>query len=60
MQAVIDRVMETYGMLVKLTPDQERATRDQVSEFLAKLETDDDNRLAVEGLRYLKALNETG
>ena len=27
MQAAIDRVMQTYGMMVNLTPEEEQATR---------------------------------
>ena len=54
MQVVIDRVMHTYGMLVNLTAEQEVAAREKVSRFLAKTKTDDENKLAVEGLRYLR------
>lgn len=55
MQAVIDRVMQTYGMLVNLTADQERAARLDVSKFLSEAETDDENKLAVQGLKYLRS-----
>ena len=55
MQAAIDRVMKTYGMLVNLTAQQEQAAREKVSSFLASAHTDDENKLAVEGLRYLRA-----
>ncbi|MES2196312.1 MAG: hypothetical protein V4517_17980 [Pseudomonadota bacterium] len=54
MQAAIDRVMHTYGMLVNLTVEQERLARDKVASFLAGAKTDDENQLAVEGLRYLR------
>jgi hypothetical protein len=54
MQAAIDRVMQTYGMLVHLTAEQERSAREKVSEFLAQANTDDENKLAVEGLKYLR------
>ena len=54
MQTAIDRVMHTYGMLVNLTSEQEQEARERVSSFLAKAETDDENKLAVEGLRYLR------
>ena len=53
MQAAIDRVMKTYGLLVNLTPQQQQAAREKVSIFLANAHTDDENKLAVEGLRYL-------
>jgi hypothetical protein len=55
MQAAIDRVMHTYGMLVNLTLEQEQAAREKVSKFLAEAQTDDENKLAVEGLKYLRA-----
>jgi hypothetical protein len=54
MQAAIDRVMHTYGMLVNLTLEEEQAAREKVSNFLANAKTDDENKLAVEGLRYLR------
>jgi hypothetical protein len=52
--AAIDRVMQTYGMLVNLTPEQEKSAREKVSIFLAKAKTEDETRLAVEGLRFLR------
>jgi hypothetical protein len=54
MQAAIDRVMQTYGLLVNLTAEQEQVAREKVSSFLASAHTDDENKLAVEGLRYLR------
>jgi len=50
MRAAIDRVMETYGLMVNLTPGQEAEAREKVSNFL-KNEAGD--TLAVEGLKYL-------
>jgi len=55
MQAAIDRVMHTYGMLVNLTAEQEQLAREKVATFLANAKTDDETKLAVEGLRYLRA-----
>lgn len=55
MQAALDRVMHTYGMLVDLTAEQEQLAREKVASFLANAKTNDENRLAVEGLRYLRA-----
>ena len=52
MQAAIDRVMQTYGMMVNLTPGQEAEAREKVSSFL-KDKTGDEHRLAVEGLKHL-------
>jgi hypothetical protein len=54
MQAAIDRVMQTYGLPVNLTAEQEQVAREKVSNFLASADTDDENKLAVEGLRYLR------
>jgi len=52
MQAAVERVMQTYGMLVSLTSTQERETRERVSSYL-KDKGDDEHKLAVEGLRHL-------
>jgi hypothetical protein len=56
--AAIDRVMRTYGMIVNLTADQERAVREKVTSHLADKSATDDNSLAVEGLRYLRSVRE--
>ena len=60
MQAAIDRVMHTYGMIVNLTPEQEQIAREKVSSFLASAKTDDETKLAIEGLRYLRASKRCG
>jgi hypothetical protein len=52
MQAAIDRVMQTYGMMANLTPVQEAVAREKVSHFL-KDKGGDEHSLAVEGLKYL-------
>ena len=52
MEAAVERVMQTYGMLVSLTSTQERETRERVSSYL-KDKGDDEHKLAVEGLRHL-------
>ncbi|MCK1518082.1 hypothetical protein IVB22_37495 [Bradyrhizobium sp. 190] len=52
MQAAIDRVMQTYGMMVNLTPEQEAEARQKVSNFLEE-KVGDEHNLAVEGLKYL-------
>ena len=53
MQAAIDRVMQTYGMMVNLTRAQETEARQKVSNFL-KEKVGDEHNLAVEGLKYLQ------
>ena len=58
MQTAIDRVMHTYGMLVNLTLEEEQEAREKVTTFLATAKTDDENKLAVEGLRYLRTRSE--
>jgi len=55
MQAAIDRVMQTYGMMVNLTPVQEAEAREKVSNFL-KDKGGDEHDLAVESLKYLVGL----
>jgi uncharacterized protein YoaH (UPF0181 family) len=34
MQTAVERVMQTYGMMVSLTAEQEREARERVSRFL--------------------------
>ena len=53
MQAAIDRVLQTYGLMVNLTTEEEQATRRRLEKHLARMQADD-NALAVEGLRYLR------
>jgi hypothetical protein len=53
MQAAIDRVLETYAMMVNLTTEEEQATRRKLEKHLAEMRADD-NALSVEGLRYLR------
>lgn len=54
MQDAIDRVMQTYGLIVTLTAEQEQRVRADVSAFLAMSNINDRTQLAVEGLRYLR------
>jgi len=58
MQAAIDRVMQTYTMIVNLNADEERATRQKVTTYLAGKPETDKHALAVEGLRYLRSFKE--
>ena len=53
MQVAIDRVMQTYGMLVNITAEQELAARERLSIFLAG-KTGDETQLAVAGIRFLR------
>jgi hypothetical protein len=52
MQATIDRVMQTCGMMVHLTPGQEAEAREEGLQ-LFKGQGGDEHSLAVEGLKYL-------
>jgi hypothetical protein len=53
MEAAVDRVLQTYAMMVNLTAEEEQATRRRLEKHLAGMQADD-NALAVEGLRYLR------
>ena len=56
MQAAIDRVMQTYGMLKNLSVDETQAAREKVVSHLGKRPDATEHQLAVEGLRYLRSL----
>jgi hypothetical protein len=58
MQAAVDRIMKTYGMIVNLTVDEERAARQRVTNYLAEKPDSDEKSLAIEGLRYLRSVRE--
>ena len=58
MQAAIDRVMQTYGMIVNLTSEEAQAARDKVSSHLAERPDASEQELAVEGLRYLHSMKD--
>jgi len=56
MQAALDRIMQTYGMIVQMTPDQERVVREKVSNFLGQKSECDEQKLTIAGLQYVRAL----
>jgi hypothetical protein len=59
MQAAVERVMKTYGMLVaNLTDEEFKAAREKVTSFLAEKPETTEDRLAVEGLRYLRVMRD--
>jgi hypothetical protein len=58
MQAAVDRVMKTYGMIVNLSAAEEIATREKVIRYLAAKPAADEKALAIEGLRYLRSVRE--
>ena len=45
--------MQTYGMMVKLTAEQEEAVRERLEKFLEN-RTGTDQELAVQGLQFLR------
>jgi hypothetical protein len=56
MQAAIDRVMQTYCLIQKMTDEEAQAAREKVSSHLAERPEADEHLLAVEGLRYLRSV----
>jgi hypothetical protein len=56
MEQAIDRVMHTYGMIVNLTPADELVVREKVSKFLGQKSEDDEQKLTIAGLRYVREL----
>jgi hypothetical protein len=57
-QAAIDRVMQTYTMIVNLSAEEERKARQIVANYLSGKSETDEHALAVEGLRYLRSVRE--
>ena len=53
MQRAVDRVMQAYGLLVALSPEEEAAVRERLQRHLSGKQGDE-NALAVEGLRFLR------
>ncbi len=53
MVKAVERVMQAYGMMVNLSPDEELETRVRLEQFMAA-RSGDENILAVEGLRFLR------
>ena len=60
MQAAIDRIMQTYGLLVNQSAASSAEAREKVTEYVKTLfegGEKDENRLAVCGLTYLRQLD---
>jgi hypothetical protein len=53
MDDVIERVMRTYALMVALTPAEEQAARERLSQFLTG-KSDDTHRLSVEGVKFFR------
>ncbi|MET4294748.1 hypothetical protein ABIB06_006581 [Bradyrhizobium sp. LB8.2] len=50
---IIDKIMQTYGMMVPLTSEEERAARERLVKFLSD-KSDDARKLTIEGLKFLR------
>ena len=57
MEAAVDRVMKTYGMMVNLSQAQEQKVRAKVAKFLKGLTESDEQKLTVEGLRFVRGIS---
>ena len=53
MDRVVERVVRTYGMMVNLSSEEERSTRERVIKFLAG-RSEEENVLAVEAIKHLR------
>jgi SLT domain-containing protein len=60
METIVERVMQIYGMIKNLTPEQEATARRDVAQFLANRQETDEQVLAVEGLRFARAISFDG
>ena len=55
MQAPLDRIMRTFGLMVTLTAEQEADARDRLQRFLEG-KTGTEQELAVQGLQFLRGM----
>jgi len=53
MREAVDRVMQAYRLMVRLSPQDEVETRERLEQHLRGVKGDQ-NTLAVEGLRFLR------
>src|SRR5258707_1282085 len=56
MREVADKVMQTFGPMKSLTPDEAEETREVLLDFLSKRPGDDDHTATVESLKFLPSL----
>ncbi len=56
MQGVVDKVMQTYGMINSLTEEEVEETREVLLDFLSKHPETEDHKATVEGLKFLRNL----
>jgi uncharacterized protein YoaH (UPF0181 family) len=53
MQEAVDRVMQAYGLMVTLSPEDQEEARERLQEHLTGMQGDE-NALAIAGLRFLR------
>jgi len=56
MNKVIEWVMQTFGLMKTMDPDETEQTREVLLDFLSKRPGTDERSAAVEGLTFLKNL----
>jgi hypothetical protein len=54
MESVIDKVMQTFGMMFSLTEEQLDAARQAVLEFLSNNPEEDEHKATVVALAFLR------
>ena len=52
------RVMDAYGLLVRLSIEEEQVARQKLLAFLTASKLTDETRLAVEGIKFLRSSRE--
>jgi hypothetical protein len=56
MQKVVEKVMQTYGMMNALSQEKLEETREVLLDFLSRRPGTDEHRATVEGLTFLRNL----
>jgi hypothetical protein len=57
METIIDKIMQTFGMMNTLNDQQAENARLALTDYLAKNPQEDEHRATVEGLTFLRSLN---
>lgn len=56
MNRVLERVMQTFGLMKNMDAEETEETREVLLDFLSKRPGTDERAAAVEGVRFLKNL----
>jgi hypothetical protein len=56
MQEVVDRVMQTFGMMKSMSEEEMEEAREVLLDFLSKCPGTDNHRAAVDSLTFLRNL----